>query len=72
MVRQKSRNRGLYMPKMMKATETSSGFSTWNGALSRESCLRQPGSNPTTTGANSESEDAAASKGLDGDLSLSV
>ena len=29
MVRQSSRNRGLYSAKMVKATERPSGFSTW-------------------------------------------
>jgi hypothetical protein len=33
MVRQVSQRHGLYTTKMRKATETSSGFSSWDGSL---------------------------------------
>ncbi len=72
MVRQTSRNRGLYTSEMAKATETPSGFSTWDHTAPRENRHSRPGSNPTRLEANSESEGAAASKGLDGDLSSSA
>jgi len=72
MVRQKSRSRDLYTAKMAKATETPSGFSTWKQKSSKERLRSRLGSNPTAIGANPEPEGAAASKGFDGDLSLSA
>ena len=71
MVRPSSRNCGLYTAKIAKAAETLSGFSTWKEIV-QETLVYRPGSIPTIKGTNPEPEGAAASKGLDSNLSLSV
>ena len=72
MVRQISQSRGLYTAKVVKATDTPPGFSTWEQKSPGERFTSRLCSIPTTLGANSEPEGAAAPKGPDGDLSLSV
>jgi hypothetical protein len=72
MVRQISQSRGLYTAKVVKATDTPSGFSTWEQKSPGERFRSQLCSIPTTKGTNTGPEDAAASKGLDGNLSPSV
>jgi hypothetical protein len=72
MVRQINQSRGLYTAKMAKATGTPSGFSIWEWKSPRERIINRLCSIPTTSGANTGPKDAAASKGLDGDLNPSV
>jgi hypothetical protein len=72
MVRQISQSRGLYTAKVVKATDTPSGFSTWEQKSPGERLTYRLCSIPTTIGTNTESEGAAASKGLDGNLSPSA
>jgi hypothetical protein len=72
MVRQISQSRDLYTAKMVKATDTPSGFSTWEHKSPGERFRSRLCSIPTTIGASTEPEDAAASKGFDGNLSPSA
>ena len=58
--------------KVAKATETLPGFSTWDSISPSERLRSRLGSISTINGKNPELEGAAASKGLDGDLSLSA
>ena len=71
MVRQRNQSRGLYTAKVTKATGTPPGFSTWEWKSPRERLRSRLCSIPTTLGANTGPEGAAAPKGLDGDLNPS-
>jgi hypothetical protein len=72
MVRPISQNRDLYTAKMVKATDTPSGFSTWDTKSPRERIASQLGSIPTALGTNPEPEGAAAPKGFDDNLNPSA
>jgi len=71
MVSQTRRSCGLYTAKVVKATDTPSGSSTW-GEVAQGTLTDRLGSIPTVAGANPGPEDAAASKGLDRDLNPSA
>ncbi len=71
MVRLICQNHGLSTAKLAQAAEPPAGFRTW-GEVAQGTLTSRRWSIPTTPGTTTESEGAAASKGLDGGLRLSV
>jgi hypothetical protein len=70
MVRLICRNRGFSTAKLAQATVSPAGFGTW-GEVAQGTLANRLWSIPTTFGATTEPEGAAAPKELDGGLRLS-